>query len=102
MPARRWTLEMLAAQVGRVALGAGRALPRISSGSRRCSTSRAGACSSRRGSLAQPGPHKVAAVAEAVGYESEAAFSRAFKKSVGVAPAAWRLQPVFRNPPPLR
>jgi AraC-like DNA-binding protein len=37
--------------------------------------------------LAQPGTTKVAAVAEAVGYESEAAFSRAFKKSVGVAPA---------------
>jgi AraC-like DNA-binding protein len=32
----------------------------------------------------------VAAVAEAVGYESEAAFSRAFKKLVGQAPAAWR------------
>ena len=32
----------------------------------------------------------VAAVAEAVGYESEAAFSRAFKKLVGEAPAAWR------------
>jgi AraC-like DNA-binding protein len=32
----------------------------------------------------------VAAVAEAVGYESEAAFSRAFKKLVGRAPATWR------------
>ena len=32
----------------------------------------------------------VAAVAEKVGYESEAAFSRAFKKVVGKAPAAWR------------
>jgi AraC-like DNA-binding protein len=32
----------------------------------------------------------VAAVAEAVGYESEAAFSRAFKKLVGTAPGAWR------------
>jgi AraC-like DNA-binding protein len=32
----------------------------------------------------------VAAVAEAVGYESEAAFSRAFKKLVGQAPGAWR------------
>jgi len=40
--------------------------------------------------LAEPGAHKVAAIAEAVGYESEAAFSRAFKKCVGVAPAAWR------------
>jgi AraC-like DNA-binding protein len=32
----------------------------------------------------------VAAVADAVGYESEPAFSRAFKKLVGQAPAAWR------------
>jgi hypothetical protein len=33
---------------------------------------------------------QVAAVAAAVGHESEAAFSRAFKKLVGRAPAAWR------------
>ena len=32
----------------------------------------------------------VAGVASAVGYESEAAFSRAFKKLVGQAPATWR------------
>jgi AraC-like DNA-binding protein len=38
--------------------------------------------------LAEGGP--VAAVAEAVGYESEAAFSRAFKKLVGQAPGTWR------------
>lgn len=33
---------------------------------------------------------QVSAVAGAVGYESEAAFSRAFKKLVGQAPASWR------------
>lgn len=33
---------------------------------------------------------KVVAVAAAVGYGSEAAFSRAFKKSTGVPPARWR------------
>jgi len=33
---------------------------------------------------------QVAAVANAVGYESEAAFGRAFKKLVGEAPATWR------------
>ena len=33
---------------------------------------------------------QVSGVAEAVGYESEAAFSRAFKKLVGQAPATWR------------
>jgi AraC-like DNA-binding protein len=32
----------------------------------------------------------LAQVAETVGYESEAAFSRAFKKAVGIAPATWR------------
>lgn len=36
------------------------------------------------------GSTTIAAVAEAVGYGSEAAFSRAFKKLVGVAPATWR------------
>ena len=33
---------------------------------------------------------QVSAVADAVGYESEAAFSRTFKKLVGQAPATWR------------
>jgi AraC-like DNA-binding protein len=39
--------------------------------------------------LAQSGA-KVAAIASDVGYESEAAFSRAFKKATGFAPGAWR------------
>ena len=33
---------------------------------------------------------KLIEVAQGVGYESEAAFSRAFKRTVGVAPGAWR------------
>lgn len=33
---------------------------------------------------------KVAAVGATVGYDSEAAFSRAFKKATGIAPGAWR------------
>lgn len=32
----------------------------------------------------------ISKIAERVGYESEAAFSRAFRRSVGVPPAAWR------------
>jgi transcriptional regulator GlxA family with amidase domain len=32
----------------------------------------------------------LAQVAEIVGYDSEAAFSRAFKKAFGTAPATWR------------
>jgi AraC-like DNA-binding protein len=39
--------------------------------------------------LAQGGA-KIAALAAEVGYDSEAAFSRAFKKATGVAPGAWR------------
>ena len=33
---------------------------------------------------------KVAAIGGEVGYDSEAAFSRAFKKATGLAPGAWR------------
>jgi AraC-like DNA-binding protein len=40
--------------------------------------------------LADPGA-KVATVAHDVGYESEAAFSRAFKKFVGQSPSQWRI-----------
>lgn len=34
--------------------------------------------------------NKVAAIATEVGYDSEAAFSRAFRKATGMAPGAWR------------
>jgi len=37
---------------------------------------------------------KIAAVAHEVGYESEAAFSRAFKKFVGRSPSQWRTGPI--------
>src|SRR2546425_7789374 len=39
--------------------------------------------------LAQSGA-KVATIGGEVGYDSEAAFSRAFKKATGLAPGAWR------------
>jgi len=35
-------------------------------------------------------PTTLARIAERIGYESEAAFSRAFKKEFGMSPAAWR------------
>lgn len=41
---------------------------------------------------------QVADVAEAVGYESEAAFSRTFKKIVGDAPTVWRRQTALAGP----
>ena len=40
--------------------------------------------------LLTSGTAKVAGVAAQVGYDSEAAFNRAFKKMVGMPPAAWR------------
>ena len=40
--------------------------------------------------LLRAGREKVSAVAATVGYDSEAAFSRAFKKATGKAPGAWR------------
>jgi AraC-like DNA-binding protein len=40
--------------------------------------------------LLADGHAKVASVALQVGYDSEAAFSRAFKRAAGVPPAAWR------------
>jgi AraC family transcriptional activator of mtrCDE len=36
------------------------------------------------------GPASTGAVADMVGYQSEAAFQRAFKQTMGVTPAAWR------------
>ena len=40
--------------------------------------------------LLAEGGAKVSAVARDVGYDSEAAFNRAFKKVAGVPPGAWR------------
>ncbi|HEU4370322.1 MAG TPA: AraC family transcriptional regulator [Methylomirabilota bacterium] len=47
--------------------------------------------------LLADGQAKVSAVALQVGYDSEAAFSRAFKKVAGVPPAAWRSR--YGKPP---
>jgi AraC-like DNA-binding protein len=38
------------------------------------------------------GTESIASVANRVGYDSEAAFSRAFKKAVGSPPSEWREQ----------
>lgn len=46
----------------------------------------------RGAQLLRSGDAKVAAIAQEVGYQSEAAFARAFKRLVGVPPAAWRAQ----------
>lgn len=44
----------------------------------------------RGASLLREGRATVATIAQEVGYESEAAFARAFKRAVGQPPAAWR------------
>jgi AraC-like DNA-binding protein len=36
------------------------------------------------------GKDSIAGIAAEVGYESEAAFNRAFKRALGTTPAAWR------------
>lgn len=87
-PAVPWTLERLAKEIGvsRSALAArfthvvGRPPMRYLAHWRMQLASR----------LLADGTAKVSAVALDVGYESEAAFSRAFKQIVGVSPATWR------------
>lgn len=87
-PAQSWTLDALAAQAGT---------------SRSVLAERFARCIGQppmqylrllRMQLASrllvEGNAKVVSVAAAVGFESEAAFSRAFKKCVGVAPDKWR------------
>ena len=43
------------------------------------------------------GVDTIATVAEVAGYDSESAFSRAFKRVVGMPPSDWRKQPVLRE-----
>ena len=77
-------------QAGRaVAFGPGGTLHRISSAFRRCIILPNGGCRSPR-ELLSGGSANVAAIAAEIGYESEAAFSRAFKKMMGVPPSLWR------------
>jgi AraC-like DNA-binding protein len=93
-PAQAWTLETLAAEVG-------------------ISRSRLAECFTQfvgqppiqylaqwriqlAARLLADGTAKVAAVARDVGYESEAAFSRAFKRLVGISPAHWRERAVAK------
>jgi AraC-like DNA-binding protein len=47
--------------------------------------------------LLADGTAKVSAVGRDVGYDSEAAFSRAFKKIAGVPPAQWRARHAIRR-----
>ena len=50
--------------------------------------------------LLKESEQSVAAIGEAVGYASEAAFQRAFKRETDVTPAAWRAMPIAPAEPP--
>jgi AraC-like DNA-binding protein len=87
-PARAWTLDQLAKEVG---------LSRSSFAER--FTLFVGAPPMQylqkwrlqmAASRLSAGADNIATIAAEVGYESEAAFSRAFKKTVGIPPAEWR------------
>jgi AraC-like DNA-binding protein len=91
-PAREWTLELLAAEA---------ALSRSAFAER--FTQFVGQppmqyLANWRMQLAtnylRSGNESVASIANRVGYESEAAFSRAFKKVLGTPPGEWRVQHV--------
>ena len=87
-PAKDWTLEMLSNEVGlsRSALAdrftAFVGLPPMQYLARWRMQIASG--------MLMAGQSNIAKIAVDVGYESEAAFSRAFKKAVGMPPAAWR------------
>jgi AraC-like DNA-binding protein len=87
-PARAWTVEDLARVVGvsRSAL-ADRFTDLIGESPIRYLT---GWRMHLAKQLLSEGEHSLAEIAERVGYESEYAFNRAFKRQVGRPPAAWR------------
>lgn len=87
-PAHRWTLNELAGQAGmsRAALAA-RFVQLVGHAPMAYLTLWRMQIAAR---LLADGGTKVASVGHEIGYGSEAAFSRAFKKVVGLSPAAWR------------
>jgi AraC-like DNA-binding protein len=91
-PARDWTLELLAAEA---ALSRSAFAERFS---QFVGQPPMQYLASWRMQLAtnylRTGNESVASIANRVGYESEAAFSRAFKKVLGAPPSEWRIQHV--------
>ncbi|MFO1310641.1 MAG: AraC family transcriptional regulator [Burkholderiales bacterium] len=87
-PAHPWTVEELARQVGMSRSGLARRFPEL------LGVPPMQYLAQWRLQLAahhlRAADRPLAAVAEDVGYESEAAFNRAFKREFGVPPATWR------------
>jgi AraC-like DNA-binding protein len=88
--ARPWTLEMLASQVGISRSALAERFTQIV-GEPPMQYLTRWRMQAAAGRLAAGG-NKVYAVAREVGYDSEAAFSRAFKRATGVTPKQWREQ----------
>jgi AraC family transcriptional regulator, alkane utilization regulator len=87
-PSRHWTVESLAAEAGasRTVLGDRFAKMLGAAPIEYLARLRMQLAAERLRTTRQ----SLGQVAEAVGYESEAAFSRAFRRIVGVSPGAWR------------
>lgn len=89
-PARAWTLEQLAVEVAASRSRLAERFTRLV-GQPPMQYLAAWRMQVAAGMLTQ-GNSKVSSVGIAVGYDSEAAFSRAFKKATGMAPATWRMR----------
>jgi AraC-like DNA-binding protein len=92
---RRWTAEELARQVGLSRSALAERFTRVMGESpmRYLAQQRLQAAAQRLKSSSD----SIARIAFQVGYESEAAFNRAFKRAFGVPPAAWRKQAEART-----
>ena len=95
-PAHAWTLDELARDGGHLALGAGRALP---AAGRQLADAVPDAVAHAAGRQPAVPQQRAAGAAsrEDVGYQTDTAFSRAFRREYGAPPAAWRRSQSMRE-----